>query len=420
MPSPRTLVVVALSAALCLAVAGCATDAPKPVPTTTPSSSGKPTGDGVLRIGTVFPTTGAQAYLGPAQAAAVEAAVREINEAGGVLGKPVEVLHRDSGDVATDTLEKSLADLQSRKVDVLIGPSSSVLAERLVPKLVAAGIPMISPAATSVRLSTVADFGLFFRTIPSAALEGDALARAIGGGKARVAYVYLDDDTGAAILGSLRSRLKAGFGSLVATQKFDPATKDFAPIVAAVKKTTPDAVVFASTFAAMEQNKAVITALTAAGLGGAKLWLTGENMADYSQALPAGTLTGVNGILAGAGSDAAFTARVKAADPAASNMAYAPEAFDATILAALAATVARDASGPSIAARLTDVSRGGIKCTSFGECVAVLKTRSDIDYDGISGPIAFDKNGDPSSAHFGVYKYDAANRFTRAGDTVGG
>ncbi|WP_394770984.1 ABC transporter substrate-binding protein [Lacisediminihabitans sp.] len=419
MPSPRTLVVVALSAALSLAVAGCATEAPKPVPTTTPSFSAKPTGDGVLRIGSVFPTTGAQAYLGPAQAAAVEAAVREINEAGGVLGKPVEVLHRDSGDVSTDTLEKSFADLQSRKVDVLIGPSSSVLAERLVPKLVAAGIPMISPAATSVRLSAVADSGLFFRTIPSAALEGDALARAIGG-KGRVAYVYLNDDTGAAILGSLRSRLKAGFGSLVSTQKFDSSTKDFAPIVAAVKKTTPDAVVFASTFAAMEQNKAVITALTAAGLGGAKLWLTGENMADYSQALPAGTLTGVNGILAGAGSDAAFTARVKAADPAASNLAYAPEAYDATILAALAATVARDAGGRSIAARLTDVSKGGIKCTSFGECLAVLKTRTDIDYDGISGPIAFDSNGDPSSAHFGVYKYDAANRFARVGDTVGG
>jgi branched-chain amino acid transport system substrate-binding protein len=143
-------------------------------------------------------------------------------------------------------------------------------------------------------------------------------------------------------------------------------------------------------------------------------------MADYSQALPAGTLTNVNGILEGAGADAAFAARVKAADPAASNMLYAPEAYDATILAALAAIVAKDASGAAIASRLVDVSRGGIKCTSFGECIAVLKTQSDIDYDGISGTIAFDKNGDPSSAHFGIYKYDAGNRFARAGDAVGG
>ena len=419
MPRPRSLA-VAVFAVLCVAIAGCATSDPMPVPTTTPSATVKPTGDGVLRIGTVFPTTGAQSYLGPAQAAAVEAAVREINEAGGVLGKPVEVLHRDSGDVTTDTIEKSLADLQARGVDVLIGPASSVLAERLVPKLVAAKIPMISPAATSVRLSTVADSGLLFRTIASASLEGDALARTIGGGKARVAIVYLDDDTGKAVLGSLRSRLKAGGGSLVATQKFVATTKDFAPIVAAVTKAAPDAVVFVSTFAAIEQNKAVIAALTAAGLGGAKLWLTSESMADYSQALPAGTLTNVNGILEGAGADAAFAARVKAADPAASNMLYAPEAYDATILAALAAIVAKDASGAAIASRLADVSRGGIKCTSFGECIAVLKTQSDIDYDGISGTIAFDKNGDPSSAHFGIYKYDAGNRFARAGDAVGG
>src|SRR5450830_1069508 len=210
MPRPRTRAAVAAFAVLCVALAGCVPSGPMPVSTTTPSATAKSTGDGVLRIGTVFPTTGAQAYLGPAQAAAVEVVVREINEAGGVLGKPVEVLHRDSGDVSTDTIETSFANLRAKGVDVLIGPSSSVLAERLVPELVAAKIPMISPAATSVRLSGVNDSGFLFRTIPSAALEGDALARSIGGGTARLAIIYLDDDTGKAILGTLRSRLKTG------------------------------------------------------------------------------------------------------------------------------------------------------------------------------------------------------------------
>jgi ABC-type branched-subunit amino acid transport system substrate-binding protein len=419
MPRPRTRAVAAF-AVLCVALVGCVPSAPMPVPTTTPSATAKSTGDGVLRIGTVFPTTGAQAYLGPAQAAAVEVAVREINEAGGVLGKPVEVLHRDSGDVSTDTIETSFANLRAKGVDVLIGPSSSVLAERLVPGLVAAKIPLISPAATSVRLSGVKDSGFLFRTIPSAALEGDALARAIGGGTARLALIYLDDDTGKAILGTLRSRLKAGGGTLVATQKFGTTTTDFAPLIAAVKKGAPDAVAFVSTFATMDQNKAVITALTAAGLGGARLWLVGENVVDYSHALPAGTLANANGILAGAAADAAFTARVKSADPAASNMLYAPEAYDATILAALAATVAKDASGAGIAGRLEDVSKGGITCTSFGECIDVLTTQSDIDYDGISGPVGFDANGDPSPAHFGLYRYDTANRFARVGDAIGG
>jgi ABC-type branched-subunit amino acid transport system substrate-binding protein len=413
----RPLAVVA-AVTLSLALGACASPDPMPVPTPKPSAT--PTGDGVLRIGTVFPTTGAQSYLGPGQAAGVEAAVREINQAGGVLGKPVEVFHRDSGDATTGTLEQSFADLQTKSIDVLIGPSSSVLEERLLPKVVAAGIPMISPAATSVRLSSVNQAGYLFRTIPSDALQGSALGATIAGGKAKVALVYLDDDTGVAILGTLTASLKKSGGKLVTAQKYAADAKDFVPIIDAVKKAAPDAVVFVSPFAAMEQNKAIITQLSAAGFGGAKLWLTSGNMADYSQALPAGTLTGVNGILEGAEPDAAFTAKVKAADPAVSNFLYSAEAFDATVLAALAATVAHDDGGLSIANRLRDVSEGGIKCTSYGECLDVLKTQSDIDYDGVSGPIGFDKNGDPSPAHYGIYRYDAGNRFARVSGVVGG
>ncbi|MCU1523293.1 MAG: amino acid transporter substrate-binding protein [Microbacteriaceae bacterium] len=413
----RPLAVVA-AVTLSLALGACASPDPMPVPTPKPSAT--PTGDGILRIGTVFPTTGAQSYLGPGQAAGVEAAVREINQAGGVLGKPVEVFHRDSGDATTGTLEQSFADLQTKSIDVLIGPSSSVLEERLLPKVVAAGIPVISPAATSVRLSGVNQAGYLFRTIPSDALQGSALGATIAGGKAKVALVYLDDDTGVAILGTLTASLKKSGGKLVTAQKYAADAKDFVPIIDAVKKAAPDAVVFVSPFAAMEQNKAIITQLSAAGFGGAKLWLTSGNMADYSQALPAGTLTGVNGILEGAEPDAAFTAKVKAADPAVSNFLYSAEAFDATVLAALAATVAHDDGGLSIANRLRDVSEGGIKCTSYGECLDVLKTQSDIDYDGVSGPIGFDKNGDPSPAHYGIYRYDAGNRFARVSGVVGG
>ena len=80
-------------------------------------------------------------------------------------------------------------------------------------------------------------------------------------------------------------------------------------------KAAPDAVVLVSPFSAMEQNQALITALSAAGLGGAKLWLTSGNLADYSQALPAGLLKDVNGILEGAAPDAAFPSACSRPDP---------------------------------------------------------------------------------------------------------
>ncbi|MDQ1579016.1 MAG: branched-chain amino acid transport system substrate-binding protein [Microbacteriaceae bacterium] len=410
-----------LAAALVVLVLASCTPEPTPAPTRKAVPAVLAKGDGILRIGTEFPTTGASAFIGPAQAAGVEVAVREINSAGGVLGKPVEVLHRDSGDAPTTVLETSFADLVSKKIDVLVGPSSSVLVERLVPKAVAAGVAMISPAATSPVLSTLNDSGLLFRTIPSDSLEGTALAGLVVKKKGtKVALVYFGDDSGKAINGALAKNVVKAGGTLVAAQQFDGTTKDLAGAVAAVAKAKPDAVVLASPFSAMEQNKALLTQLSAAGLGGAKLWLTSGDLADYSQALPAGLLTGVNGILEGAEPNAAFAARVKAADPAVTDIRYSAEAYDATILAALAATVAKNDSGAAVAAALPGVSSGGIKCLSYGECLNVLKTQNDIDYDGVSGPISFSAAGDPLIAHYGVYSYTAQNQFVRTRGIVAG
>jgi ABC-type branched-subunit amino acid transport system substrate-binding protein len=416
----RFLGVSAAVALVVLVLASC-TPEPTPVPTQKAVPVVAAKGDGILRIGTEFPTTGASAFIGPAQEAGVEVAVREINLAGGVLGKPVEVLHRDSGDAPTTVLETSFADLVAKKIDVLVGPSSSVLVERLVPKAVAAGVAMISPAATAPALSTVNDSGLLFRTIPSDSLEGTALAGLVVTKKGtKVALVYFDDDSGKAINGALAKNVVKAGGTLAAAQRFDGTTKDLAGVIAAVANAKPDAVVLASPFSAMEQNKALLTGLSAAGLGGTKLWLTSGNLADYSQALPAGLLTGVNGILEGAEPSAAFAARVKAADPTVTDIRYSAEAYDATILAALAATVAKNDSGAAVAAALPGVSSGGIKCLSYGECLDVLKTQNDIDYDGVSGPISFSAAGDPLIAHYGVYSYTAENQFVRTRGIVAG
>ena len=413
----RLVVAAAASLALTLALASCAPE-PAPVKHTPTPTAITPSGDGVLRIGTLFPTTGASAYLGPAQVAGVEVAVKEINLAGGVLGKPVEVLHRDSGDSSSTTAETSFADLVAKKTDVIIGPSSSVLALRLVPKLVVSKVAMIATAATAPAISTVKDSGFLFRTVPSDALEGTALAQYLGKTKGvKAALIYFDDDQGNAIHSTFATSLTKAGGKVVASEKLD-AKSTIATVLANVTKAKPDVVVVASPFTAMDQNKALITGLSAAGLGAAKLWLTGGAMADYSQAMPGGSLTNVNGILEGATATDAFKARIKAADPNVTEYRYAAEAYDATILAALAASSAKDDSGQAIARTLQSVSANGIKCLSYGECLDVLKTQKDIDYDGVTGLINFDANGDLQSAHYGIYRYDGESRFQPSGSTA--
>jgi branched-chain amino acid transport system substrate-binding protein len=419
----RTRVSASLRAGLAVALfasallAGC-TAQPMPTPTPHSTATVQPIGDGVLRIGTLFPSTGATAFLGAPQLDAVKVAVTDINAAGGVNGKPVVLISADSGDATTQTAEVSLASLVKQGADVIIGPSSSVLAQRLLTAAAAARIPMISPAATYPQLSTLDTKNEFFRTIPSTALQGFALGTLLPSKKQlKVALVATSDEIGQSILSTLKDTLTAHGGSLVANVALTSSTAT-AGVIAQLKTAAPDAVVL-DTPDNGTQTKAFITALASAGFGGAKLWLTSQNLADYSQALPAGQLTGVSGLLEGAASDAAFQARLKAVDSGISSFQYAPEAYDATILVALAATLAHDDAGLRVAAQLRAASVGGIKCTSYAECLDVLVTEPAIDYDGLSGSVNLDAAGDPTSAGYGVFTYTADNKYARSGSVTG-
>ena len=65
-----------------------------------------------------------------------------------------------------------------------------------------------------------------------------------------------------------------------------------------------------------------------------------------------------------------------------------------------------------MAGKLQEVSGGsgsGTKCTSFAECADIINGGGVADYDGVSGPITFDENGDPTEASIGVYVYTDEN-----------
>lgn len=397
----------ALATAVVLALSACT--AGQPMPTPTPTIPLAPTGDGVLRIGTLVPTSGTFAFLGAAQVAGVEIAVREINEAGGVNGVPVEVVNRDSGDAGTQTAEASFADLVAQGVDVVVGPTSSVLAQRLLPLALQARIPMISPAATYPQLSGLDDAGFLSRTIPSYGTQALALAAELAGKK--VAVVAVDDPLGGSLVDALGPAVEAKGGQLVGSQLVAASGGDVAAAVTTAIAQAPDALVLSSDYTSLDLTKALISQALGAGYGAGRLWLTSQNTGDYNQAFPPGTLAGVNGVIDGIQPPEAFVARLKQSDPNLAQFRYSSEAYDAVMLAALAAVLGGDDGGATIAAWLPAASTGGIRCGSFGECLDVLTTQDDIDYEGVSGPVNLDAVGDVTGGSYGVYAYDGDNKF---------
>lgn len=417
MPRPLVRVALAVIAAASLAFVGCSgSPAPTPTPTPTPT----PIGDGELRIGTLFPASGGVTFIGPAQVAGVKAAVRAINAAGGVNGAPVIVVSRDSGAASTKKVEESFAALVEKDVDVIIGPSSSVLAQRVLELAAEAEIPLISPAAAYPQLSVLDEEQIFFRTIASHPHQGVVLAALLAERDIdSAAIVFSDDDLGTSLSVALGAALRIHDIELAPIEvPADADSDEIAAAVAEVKEGAPDAVVLATPDNGT-QTKALIIQLSGAGFGGSKLWLTSQNVADYSQALKTGLLKNVNGILDGADADSAFRATIRKEDPGVRLFRYAAEAYDATVLAALAAELAGDDGGAAVRDHLIAASIGGIKCTSYGECLDVLRTQPDIDYDGISGSVNLDGEGDPKRGTFLVVAYDGKNKYAVAGTAVG-
>ncbi|QAV70198.1 amino acid ABC transporter substrate-binding protein [Salinibacterium sp. UTAS2018] len=421
MTRSRSTRAVVVAAVVACALAACSAPAPSPMPslpavasaTATPAPQIVRTGDGVLRIGTIFPTSGTFSFLAPAQKAGVAAAVKEVNAAGGVNGEPVEIVAVDSGEAKNTKLESHFATLVSKDVDVVIGPSSSALAQRVIPLALDAQIPVISPAATFSSLDDVFDGGYFFRTIPAYDQQAYALAAALAGGETpkKVALVYVADEQGAALHDTVVTALAEYDSELVADEVFESSTTKFDEIVASLKGAAPDVVVVGSTYDSEKATKAVIEKLIGAGFTGSELWLTSLNTGDYSQAFKNGTLKGVRGVIEGYQPAKSFISTLKATDSALSSYRYAAEAYDATILAVLAAIVAQDDAGAAIAGSLYDVSKNGVKCLSFAECLDVLATTNDIDYDGVSGAVNFTPDGNVEPAFWGYYTYDGENKF---------
>jgi ABC-type branched-subunit amino acid transport system substrate-binding protein len=96
-------------------------------------------------------------------------------------------------------------------------------------------------------------------------------------------------------------------------------------------------------------------------------------------------------------------------DPQLVDFNYAGEAYDTVVITALAVEAA-GTDGIEHASLINGITREGTKCTSFAECRDLIAAGEDVDYDGVSGPLEFDGNGEPTEASYGLLRMGDNNR----------
>lgn len=381
-------------------------------------------GDGTLRIGLILDNTGPQGFLNAPQLAAAKLAVKEINAAGGHKGKPVELLPET---ISADTAAQAKA-LVAAKADVVIGPTDSSRAPAAIDVLANARIAIISPANAASGLSSYESGGFYFRTSAADIAQAPVLVKlAKDGGAATLAVMYEEGSYGKDVSTAVAAAAQQSGLGPVTVAGFAPGQAQQA--AAAVKAAAPDAVVLVSRAGA----QGAIAELNNAGVAGAKFILSDGAVNQYGPGLGSSALGGARGILPGTFASAHFQGELVSVDPELADMTFAAETYDAVNLAALAAAAAEDDAGASVAASLIAVSGGTVRtsggsgpsgesapCTSYRECLDALRAGKQPDYDGESGRIGFDANGDVSSANYVVYTYGADNTATMSGSETAG
>jgi branched-chain amino acid transport system substrate-binding protein len=363
-----------------------------------------------LTIGSILPTTGTLAFLGPPEIAGVDLAIADINASeSGVLGGNAAVIHRDSGDTTTDIATQSATDLLSQGVSGIVGAASSGVSFTFIDQVTGAQVVHISPANTSPDFSDYDDGGYYWRTAPSDVLQGRVLGNLmVSDGATNIGLLYLNDAYGTGLAENVKSAVETAGGTIVAEEAFNEGDSQFSSQIDAIMAEDPDAIALI----AFDQTKVIIPELVGTqGFPGEDVYFVDGNLADYSADFDEGTLNCAKGTLPGVLASDDFRARLLGINPDLTDYSYSAESYDAVMLMALAAIAADDASGPGIQSQMQAVSEGGEKCETFDACAEMLAAGEDIDYDGISGPITFDENGDPTEAYIGVYEYGVGNTY---------
>ena len=134
--SPTTLRLAALASASALVLAACGGGGDDDSSSDGDKDMAK--GDGEFVVGSLLPQTGSLAFLGPPEFAGVDLAVKEINEAGGVLGKDAKHVKGDSGDTDSGIAPAEADKLIKAGADVIVGAASSGVSMTVIDKIPAA------------------------------------------------------------------------------------------------------------------------------------------------------------------------------------------------------------------------------------------------------------------------------------------
>ena len=340
-----------------------------------------------IKIGVILGFTGPLESITPHMAAGAEMAMKEVTDSGKLLdGSTVSSVRGDSTCVdaaaATAAAERLVT---TDKVNAIMGADCSgvtgaILANVAVPN----GVVMISPSATSPGLTAAEDNGLFFRTAPSDARQGEVIANVLKDrGINSVAITYTNNDYGKGLADSIQAAVEASGGSVTIVAAHEDGKADYSAEVGALASAGGDALVVAGYVD--QGGSGIIQA--ALDTGAFSTFMLPDGMYGTVLEDKFGTsLDGSFGTVPGNDSPggATFLEMTKAAGFDGTS-SYTGESYDAAALIMLAMQAAKSSSSADLKDKVMDVANAPGEKIYPGELakgLELLAAGTDIDYVG--------------------------------------
>ena len=355
----------------------------------------------------------------------------DINKAGG----NVKLI---MGDVATPLASaRALLDMGARAI---IGPGTSGNSVKIFDFLVETSLVAVSPSATSVTLTEenrkISESGgtpFFFRTVPTDSFQAKILVdQARNEDEALI--VHRDDNYGVKLTelinGELDSRGRSA-AKVVSYELYDSADPDFnektQDVLDDIEAVSGIGGVGSIIMIVSEgEGEKIIKGMLDSPIvpSAAKYYISDSlAVANLHELVDPGNPAAVEGFKS--------TTPCALPDPPERkdefenrfdpeefpSLQFTVHTYDAVVAVALAALSAGSNNPSEYVSEMAEVTGDGNRCVSYAECAAALTdetaANNDINYEGVSGPIEFDENGDIGAGCYSVYTYNAEGGRTR-------
>ena len=202
-----------------------------------------------VKLGVMFGYTGPIESLTVPMADGAELAIKEVSDSGALLGGLQVVSVRGDTTCIDSAAAVAAAErlVTSDRVDAIVGGDCSGVTIAMLQQVAKPnGIVMISPSATSPALSTIEDDGLFFRTAPSDARQGEVIAEILQEmGLHEAAMTYTNNDYGKGLADSIAANVEQRGGHVTISTPHEDGKGDYSAEVAALAAVGGDLLIVA-------------------------------------------------------------------------------------------------------------------------------------------------------------------------------